>query len=120
MQPGSAYRVSLFQTLDLGTARRNDSRSFVAGDKRKRRPARPVTVSGMDVGVTDAGRDDLNEHFARAGRGNWHFLDRQRLAECVHHPRFHRPCHACVSYSFAGESTHSRNMERKNSGQVHA
>src|SRR5262249_49177211 len=46
----------------------------------KRRPARPITVSGMEVCVTDAGRYDLNQDFAWARRGNWHLLDRQRLS----------------------------------------
>jgi hypothetical protein len=90
----NAYRIPLFQAVNPGAARRNESRPFVTGNKRKRRPARPIAVGGMQVGVTDAGRDDLDEHFARAGRGNRHFLDRQRLAECVHHARLHRSGHA--------------------------
>ena len=93
MQPGNTHRVALFQAVDPGTARRDDARSFMAGDKRKRRPARPITVSGIEICVTDAGRHDLDQDFAWARRGNWHFIDRQGLAEGVHYPSSHRPCH---------------------------
>src|SRR6516165_1380083 len=94
MQPGNTHRVALFQAVDPGTARRDDARSFMAGDKRKRRPARPITVSGMEICVTDAGRHDLDQDFAWARRRDWHLLNRQGLAEDVHHPRSHRPWHA--------------------------
>jgi hypothetical protein len=60
MQPGNAYRVALFQAVDLGAAGRNDARPFMAGDERKRRPARPIPLRGMEIGVTDAGRPHLD------------------------------------------------------------
>jgi hypothetical protein len=68
----------------------------------------------MQVGVADAGGDDLDQDFARARRRNRHFLDRQRLAECVHHPCFHRCCHACVSNGLRPIHS-SKNIGKKNS-----
>src|SRR5260370_40470349 len=72
----------------------------MAGHKWKRRYGRPITVSGMEVGVTDAGRNHLDQNFAPPGRRNRHFLDAQSPAKFVHHSRSHRPCHACISNVF--------------------
>ena len=54
------------------------------GDERRRGLHGPVAVSGVDVGVTEAGRLDPDAHLTELEAQNRHLLDGQRLAEGVH------------------------------------
>ena len=69
------------------------SHGFVAGDKRETGLHRPIALGGMQISVTDPAGLDLDQHIV--GAGTWHvdFLNRKRLAKCVHHRRLHCPFH---------------------------
>ena len=97
VQPGNARVIAFLQADDVRAARRDDPDAFMAGDKRQRRLCRPIAVGGMQVGVTDAARNDLDQNLARPRGGNRNFLDAQRLAERVHHAGSHRFRHKNTS-----------------------
>jgi hypothetical protein len=97
VQPSDTDRVSLFQSGDPGADRRNDTRTFMTGDKGKRGLDRPIAVGRVEVSVAHAGRDDLDQNLAPSRRRDRHLLDLQGLAECVHHRRFHHLRHGLFS-----------------------
>jgi hypothetical protein len=54
----------------------------------------------MEIGVTDAGRNNLDQNLTRPRRRNGNFLDAQRLPESVHHAGSHRFRHNNTSNLF--------------------
>ena len=61
----------------------DDPDTFVTGNERRGGLDRPVTVGGVDVGVTQARGLDLDQDLAGAGDGLRHLLDAERLGEIV-------------------------------------
>src|SRR6516165_2391069 len=78
VQPGDPCAIAFLQTNYAGTARRDYSRTFMAGHKRQRRSYGPIAVNGVKVGVTHPGRNNLYQNLARPRRRNGDFLDAQR------------------------------------------
>src|SRR6185436_5142750 len=68
----------------------DDPNAFVAGNERRGGLDRPITMRSMDIGVTQARRLNLDEHFAGAGYGLGHLLDGERLGEIVDDCCLHR------------------------------
>jgi hypothetical protein len=72
-------------------AKRNDNaRSFMSGSKWRSWLDGPITISCVEVGMTNPACDDLYQDFAWLRRRNGDFSNRQRLAEflddsCFHH-----------------------------------
>jgi hypothetical protein len=93
VQPGDADRVAFLEPAYTGTERGDDAGALVSGDESRRRFHRPIAVRGVQVGVADAGGDDLHEHLAGAWRGYRDLFDRQRLAERMHDRRAHHLRH---------------------------
>jgi hypothetical protein len=63
---------------DAGPGRRHHAGDLVAGDEREPGDG-PAALEHVQVRVTDAARDDLDQHLARTGLGNLAFGDRERL-----------------------------------------
>ena len=100
--------IAFLQANYVRAARRDDPDTFMAGDKRQRRLCRPIAVGGMQVGVTDAARNDLDQNLARPRGGNRNFLDAQRLPESVHHAGSHRFRHKNTSIVLVAEHAPTR------------
>src|SRR5262249_54272302 len=65
----------------------------VAGDKRQIGLHRPIALGSMQIGMADPAGFDLDQHGVGTGARHLDFLDRERLAEPVHHGRLHCPLH---------------------------
>ena len=89
MQPRDADGIAFFQTLHAGTECGDDAGAFVTRNERQRRLHRPVAVGGVEVGVTDAARHDLDEHLAWRRIGHPDLLDGERVAERSNDGRLH-------------------------------
>src|SRR5208337_2602871 len=81
VEPGDASCVAFHQSGDPGAESRDEPRTLMAGNEGEFWPAGPVSVGCMDVRVADSVRHDLDQNLAVPGRGDRHFLDRQRFAE---------------------------------------
>ena len=72
---------------DAGPDVRDDADPLMTGDKRRRRLHRPVSVRGVDIGVTQSGSLDLDAHLAGLKLRPRHVLDRQRTIELMNDRR---------------------------------
>ena len=77
--------IAHFELRDSRTAFDDDAGSFVAEDRRKL-PGHLAFV-GVQVGVAQAGRLHLHEHFAGTRAFELHFFDDERLIRTVHDGR---------------------------------
>ncbi len=68
--------------------RLHDPRAFVAEHDRRTAGAK-CAVGEVNVGVTDAGRGDADEHLARAGGSERDPLDRDRAPRLTQHAGIH-------------------------------
>ena len=66
-----------------------DPDALVSRHERRRRLDRPVAVRGVDVGVAESGRLDVDDDLARARCRDRPLLDDQWEAELVHDCCFH-------------------------------
>ncbi|MGY4623547.1 hypothetical protein ACVWY3_001303 [Bradyrhizobium sp. USDA 4486] len=89
VQPGDTDGIADPQTLHAGPERGDDAGSLMAGNEGRHRLHRPVAVGGVQVGVADAARFDLDQDLARTGLRHRHILDHQRLAELFDDGGFH-------------------------------
>jgi hypothetical protein len=89
--------IAFLEANHARAARRDDAHSFMARDEWQRRFYRPIAVSGMQVGVTDAACDNLDQNLARPRARNGNLVDAQRLPETVHHAGSHRFRHNRLS-----------------------
>ena len=89
VQPRNADPIALTHVRDAGADRDHVPDALVPRNERRRRLDRPVAFDGMQIGVTDAARGDLDQDVAGAGTRNRHLLDREGLAECAHDGGFH-------------------------------
>src|SRR5580704_14636815 len=53
----------------------------------------------MNVGVTYATRNHIDQHLSWSWIWNWNFSNRQRFAEFINKSRFHRFCHGMSPWS---------------------
>jgi hypothetical protein len=97
VQPGDVCVITFFEANYARAARRDDPRPFVPRDKRRRGFHWPIAIGGMEICMTDAARDDLNQNLARPGDWDGNFLNTQRLSEGVHHAGSHRFRHSSTS-----------------------
>jgi hypothetical protein len=77
--------IADFELRDAGTALDDDTRRFVA-ETRGKLPGNFGFV-GVQVGVAQAGRLHLHQHFAGARPFELHFFDDERLIRAVHDGR---------------------------------
>src|SRR5574338_961683 len=89
MQPGDADAVAEFQMCNSWSKRNHSSRSFVSGDKRKRRFHRPVTVCGVQISVTNSTRRYFHERLSRSRSEYRNFPDNKWLTEFLDHCGLH-------------------------------
>src|SRR6185436_11878905 len=104
VQPGHADTVAFLDPADPSADLGDIADAFVARDERQAGLDRPVADRGMQVGMTDAGGDDLDQHLAARD-----FWDGDGLPEGVDDGRFHFACH----------DTHSFSRLAKTMGPVH-
>jgi len=88
-EPGAANQVAELEALDALAEGDDFTDALMSGDERRVRLDRPVSLDGVQVGVTDTAADELHEHLSVAGLGHGNFLDTQVLAElsdycCLH------------------------------------
>jgi hypothetical protein len=62
---------------------------FMPGDEREVRLDRPIPMDGMDVGMAETCRFDLDDDLATSGLGLWHVFNHQGPTEfmgngCLH------------------------------------
>ena len=74
-QPRVADLVADLQVVDTVTECDDGAVALVAGDERRLRLDRPITVCGMQIGVADAGGLQLHQGFTVARRGQVEFLE---------------------------------------------
>jgi hypothetical protein len=60
MQPRDADSISFLYVSDTRAQRHHDTSTFMPRDKWRSRFDRPIAIGGVQVGVTYAGRDDLD------------------------------------------------------------
>ena len=77
--------IAHLELRDARTALDDDARRFVAEDRRKL--PRHFAFVGVQVGVAQAGRLHLHQHFAGARTFELHFFDDERLIRAVHDGR---------------------------------
>jgi hypothetical protein len=75
VQPSDACVIAFLQADHARAARRDDPDTFMPGDKWQRRLCRPIALGGMQVGVTDAARNNLDQDLARSRRRYGNLLD---------------------------------------------
>ena len=67
MQPGNACVIAFLQANHARAASRDDSGTFMAGDKRQRRLCRPIALGGMQVSGPDCtSRRKVSKRFSWA------------------------------------------------------
>ena len=80
-QPRVADFVADLEILDAFAERDDGAVALVAGDERRLRLDRPITVCGMQIGVADAGGLQFDQRLAVARRWQVEFFDLQWCAE---------------------------------------
>ena len=60
MQPRDADSISFLQVSDTRAERHHNTSTFMSGDKWRSRFDRPIAIGRVQVGMTHAGRDDLD------------------------------------------------------------
>jgi hypothetical protein len=55
--------------------------TFVPGNERRVRFDRPLSSSGMNIGVAEAGRFNMYTHFSRSWHGKWSLFNSQGWVE---------------------------------------
>ena len=82
-----------FQRGDARADLAHDARAFMAEDRRETMPSGIGARQRVGVGVADAGRHDLDQHFARLRAFDLDGLDGERLAGFPgdRGARLHRP-----------------------------
>ena len=94
---------SLVPTVDASTDSFHQADSFVAWDERDGGLDGPVSARGVDVGVTEAGRSHLDEHFAPHRCCDVHVLEVKPAADFVEYKCLH-VASICLSGSFTSVS----------------
>jgi len=92
IEPGDADSVAFLHVPHARADGDDVAHALMTRDKRWRRLDRPVAVCGVEVGVANARRGDLDEDLSRADFRCRHFFDRQRLAEFTDNGCFHCLC----------------------------
>jgi hypothetical protein len=123
VQPRDADWIPFAEARDAGPKRSNNPGTLMAWNERQTRLDGPVSIRGVQVGVTDTARHDLDEHFAWPRGWDRDFFDREWLTERAYYRSRHRRCHrAPLSVLATGnrrtdeESKQMSNLERRRRG----
>ena len=108
VEPGHADTVAFLDPRDAAADRRHVANALVAGNERQTRFHRPVTLGGVQVGVTDARGLDFHQNLPGAGQWGVHLLDTQRLPEGVDDGGFHGLVHVLFLLHASGASVCAR------------
>lgn len=88
-EPRDRDAVALTQRGDAAPHALNDADPLMPGDQRQLGLHRPVSVSRVDVGATEAARLDLDQHLSLSRLRLGHILDREWLLEAPRHGGLH-------------------------------
>src|ERR1700722_860483 len=99
VQPGDSDAIAFFQVSDAGSESGDDSGAFVSGSEWKGGLDGPIAFGGVQVSVTDAGGDDLDESLAGARCWNREFANLKRLAEFFDNRGLHFLSHMVHSFA---------------------
>jgi hypothetical protein len=100
VQPGDAHRIAFLEACDIRPDGRDDPGHFMAGDEGRIGLYRPVPLCRMEIGMADAAGDHLHQQLTPARHWHGYSVNRERLAERMHHRRFHHLHHCLLPWLF--------------------
>jgi hypothetical protein len=83
VDPLDTGMITNFNIFDQLAAGNDDTSTFVSTDEGELCGKRPVTVDGVEIGMTDTGVFDVDEDFIWAWLGNIDLTERERAASLV-------------------------------------
>ncbi len=94
VEPWHPNAIALFDNGDARSNSRNQTDGFVAGNKRKRRLQRPISVSRVEIGVANPACLRLDNDLANSGSRDVPLPKHKWLSELLNHCRIHLSwCH---------------------------